>query len=68
MSSKYKQFTADEYRNIHEDCWIEFECPVCHETLDTDSQNESIKCSCGNIYTVSAILYHVIEKEDKNER
>jgi hypothetical protein len=63
MTSKFKQFTANEYKNIHENCWIEFECPICHELLEIDSENEPVKCSCGNRYAVSAILYHVIEKE-----
>jgi len=61
MKTKFKQFTAREYRNIHEECWIEFECPVCHEILETYSEEEPVKCTCGNVYAVSAILYHVIE-------
>jgi hypothetical protein len=63
MGSKYKQFDASEYRSIRENCWIEFQCPTCHEFLHADSQNEPIKCTCGNMYAVNAILYHVAEKE-----
>lgn len=63
MSTKYKQFTPAEYKNIHESCCIEFECPICHEILDTDSEEDPVECSCGNKYRVSAILYHVIENE-----
>lgn len=65
MTTKFKQFTPAEYRTTHENCWIEFECPICHEVLEADSENEPIKCSCGNRYAVSAILYRVIENNKK---
>jgi len=47
------------YKDIREDCWIEFECPSCHTILWTDSEEKYKECECGKKYHVSAILYEV---------
>ena len=60
MHNRFKRFTPNEYKDIREKCWIEFECPSCHEVLDVDSKHEPVTCSCGKKYKVSAILYHVV--------
>ncbi len=60
---QYLQFKHNMYNDIKEDCWIQFECPFCRNTVWTESSTEYTKCECGNKFHVSAVLYHVIEKE-----
>jgi len=56
---QYLQFKSNMYKDIREDCWIEFECPSCHTILWTDSEEKYKECECGKKYHVSAILYEV---------
>lgn len=65
--TKYLQFKPKEYLNITERCWINFQCPNCYQFLSADSENELSICSCGNKYTVSAILFHVVETPSKTQ-
>jgi hypothetical protein len=60
---QYLQFKSNMYKDIREDCWIEFECPFCHKGLWTESKIEYTKCECGEKFHVSAILYHVVDGE-----
>lgn len=62
--TKYKKFEPFEYKIDFEHCWIKFYCPSCHEGLSVNSQDGIVQCSCGEKYSVSAVLFHV--NEDKN--
>jgi len=61
--TKYKAFIPKEYHIDYEDCWIRFYCPKCGAIVLADSQNEHVKCVCGEKYKVSAVLYHVEEEK-----